>query len=152
MGNSSSSKLDPRITNALSRVDISLPKDPFYKHIAVKPYNLAFNIHPAAVTRPRSAAEVAAVVKGAADQGLKVQARSGGHSFANYCLGGEDNAVVVDLKHFQQFSMDTTTWHATIGGGMLLGDVTPRLHDHGGRGMAHGTCPHGRASGTDPPF
>ena len=37
--------------------------------------------------------------------------------------------------------MDKSTWQATIGGGTLLGDVTKRLHDNGGRAMAHGTCP-----------
>lgn len=37
--------------------------------------------------------------------------------------------------------MDTTTWTATIGGGTLLADVTKRLHNAGGRAMAHGTCP-----------
>ena len=37
--------------------------------------------------------------------------------------------------------MNTTTWTATIGGGTLLADVTKRLHDAGGRAMAHGTCP-----------
>lgn len=56
-------------------------------------------------------------------------------------LGGTDGAVVVDLKNLQQFSMDNTNWHATIGGGTLLGDVTQRLHDAGGRAMSHGTCP-----------
>jgi hypothetical protein len=56
-------------------------------------------------------------------------------------LGGEDGAVVVDLKQFQQFSMDRTNWQATIGAGTLLGDVTQRLHDAGGRAMSHGTCP-----------
>jgi FAD/FMN-containing dehydrogenase len=48
---------------------------------------------------------------------------------------------VVDLKNLQQFSMDATTWTATIGGGTLLADVTKRLHNAGGRAMAHGTCP-----------
>lgn len=45
------------------------------------------------------------------------------------------------MKNFQQFSMDKSTWQATIGGGTLLGDVTKRLHDNGKRAMAHGTCP-----------
>jgi FAD/FMN-containing dehydrogenase len=45
------------------------------------------------------------------------------------------------MKHFQQFSMDNSTWQATIGGGTLLGDVTKRLHENGKRAMAHGTCP-----------
>lgn len=37
--------------------------------------------------------------------------------------------------------MDRTNWEATIGSGTLLGDVTKRLHDAGGRAMSHGTCP-----------
>lgn len=37
--------------------------------------------------------------------------------------------------------MDRTTWRATVGAGTLLGDVTKRMHDAGGRAMAHGTCP-----------
>src|SRR6201992_558608 len=37
--------------------------------------------------------------------------------------------------------MDRTTWRATVGGGTLLGDLTQRMHDGGGRAMAHGTCP-----------
>ena len=56
----------------------------------------------------------------------KGQPRSGGHSFADFCIGGQDGAVIVDLTYFQQFSMDSTTWHATIGGGTLLADITQR--------------------------
>lgn len=62
-------------------------------------------------------------------------------------LGGSDGAVVIDLKHFQHFSMDSSTYIATIGAGTLLGDVTTRLHDAGGRAMAHGTCPQVGAGG-----
>lgn len=50
-------------------------------------------------------------------------------------------AIVIDLKHFQQFSMDKSNWHATIGAGTLLGDVTTRLYNAGHRAMAHGVCP-----------
>lgn len=56
-------------------------------------------------------------------------------------IGGVDGEIVVDLKNFQQFSIDKTSWQATIGGGTLLRDVTKRLHDNGNRAMAHGTCP-----------
>jgi len=37
--------------------------------------------------------------------------------------------------------MDKVTWYATIGAGTLLGDVTTKLHDAGGRAFAHGVCP-----------
>lgn len=112
-----------------------------YQLLHVKPYNLDIPVKPTAVAYPKTSEQVAAIVKCAVDNSLKVQPRSGGHSYANYGVGGEDGSIVVDLKNFQQFSMDKSTWQATIGGGTLLGDVTKRLHDNGNRAMAHGTCP-----------
>jgi len=55
-----------------------------YQISHVKPYNLDIPVKPAAVTYPQSAEQVAAIVKCAVDNSLKVQPRSGGHSFANY--------------------------------------------------------------------
>lgn len=112
-----------------------------YQLSHVKPYNLDIPVTPAAVTYPKTSEQVAAIVKCAVDNSLKVQPRCGGHSYANYGIGGQDGSIVVDLKNFQQFSMDKTSWQATIGGGTLLSDVTKRLHDNGKRAMAHGTCP-----------
>jgi hypothetical protein len=55
-----------------------------YQIAHVKPYNLDIPVAPAAVTYPQSAEQVAAIVKCAVDNGLKVQPRSGGHSYANF--------------------------------------------------------------------
>lgn len=107
----------------------------------INAYNLDYPVYPAALVRPTTVEEVSAAVKCAVKADVKVQPRSGGHSYANYCLGGVDGALVVDLVHLQKFEMDTATWEATIGAGTLLGDVTTRLHDAGGRAIAHGTCP-----------
>ncbi|KAG4415691.1 hypothetical protein IFR04_011196 [Cadophora malorum] len=119
----------------------AFPGDPLFKIRDAKPYNLDIQVKPAAVTYPKTKEQVAAIVRAAVQNGCKVQARCGGHSYANYCIGGADGAVVIDMKHFQQFSMDRKTWRATIGGGTLLGDVTKRLHDAGNRAISHGTCP-----------
>ncbi|KAJ6605849.1 hypothetical protein B0H10DRAFT_1957082 [Mycena sp. CBHHK59/15] len=75
----------------------------------VKPYNTNIPVIPAAVTRPTTSAEVAQIVQCAVASAVKVQARSGGHSYGNYgkWIGGEDNAVVVDMMNFQQYSMTT---------------------------------------------
>lgn len=62
-------------------------------------------------------------------------------------LGGKDQAVAVDMKNFQQFSMDHSTHVATIGAGTLLGDITTRLNKAGGRAMSHGACPQVGAGG-----
>ncbi|KAJ7221928.1 hypothetical protein C8J57DRAFT_1536494 [Mycena rebaudengoi] len=120
---------------------VSFPQDAFYATSSVKLYNTAIPVIPAAVTRPTTPEDISKIIKCAVASAVKVQPRSGGHSYANYCLGGEDNAVVVDMVNFQQFKMDNSTMQATIGAGTLLGDVTKRLHNAGGRAIAHGTCP-----------
>ena len=129
--------LDAVFTDASFR---TFPQDVDY-FSKINAYNLDYPVYPAAIVRPTTVEQVSATVKCAVKASVKVQPRSGGHSFANYCLGGVDGALVVDLVHLQKFDMDTATWRATIGAGTLLGDVTKRLHDAGGRAIAHGTCP-----------
>jgi cation transport regulator ChaB len=46
-----------------------------------KLYNLALSQYPQIVIRPNNASEVSQAVKCASDNGYKVQARSGGHSY-----------------------------------------------------------------------
>ncbi|KFZ25425.1 hypothetical protein V502_00092 [Pseudogymnoascus sp. VKM F-4520 (FW-2644)] len=137
------STLEKSIKAALAGDDdlYAVPGKPFYQIQHVKPYNLSIPIEPAAITYPKTTAQVAAIIKCAVAANLKVQARSGGHSYANYCIGGVSGAVVIDLKHFQRFSMDRTTWQAAVGAGTLLGNLTKRMHEAGNRAMAHGTCP-----------
>ncbi|PVI03849.1 Glucooligosaccharide oxidase [Periconia macrospinosa] len=141
MGNTNSSAVEKCLDAAVGAKNFASSATVAYQLSHVKPYNLDIPVKPAAVTYPSTSDQVAAVVKCAVDNNLKVQPRSGGHSYANYGIGGSDNAIVVDLKNFQQFSMDTNTWQATIGSGTLLGDVTKRLQENGKRAMAHGTCP-----------
>ncbi|KAJ4986883.1 FAD binding domain-containing protein [Stagonosporopsis vannaccii] len=144
MGNTSSSPVQKCLESAVGgNKDLLASKNtPLFQLSHVKPYNLGVAVTPAAVTYPETTEHISAIVKCAVDNKLKVQPRSGGHSYANYGIGGgEDNTIVVDLKHFQQFSIDNSTWQATIGGGSLLGDVSKRLHENGNRAMAHGTCP-----------
>ena len=71
----------------------AFPGDPFYEVENVKPYNLAIPIKPAAVTYPKTAAQVAAIIKCAVKANLKIQPRSGGHSYANYCTSPSFSAV-----------------------------------------------------------
>jgi FAD/FMN-containing dehydrogenase len=57
------------------------PTDALYQTVWVKPYNLNIAVNPAAVVRPRTAEEVAGAVRCAAASNVKVQAKSGGHSY-----------------------------------------------------------------------
>lgn len=141
MGNTASTPFELCVADILSRDDYSIPADPFFQETAVKSYNKDIPIVPSAVARPSSTEQVSQLVACAVQYDVKVQAGGGGHSYANYCIGGEDGALVVDLENFQKFEIDESTWLATVGGGTLLGDLTERMHDNGGRAMAHGTCP-----------
>ncbi|TWU73200.1 hypothetical protein ED733_004375 [Metarhizium rileyi] len=100
---------------------LGYPSDALYQVEWVRAYNQAVHVTPVAVIRPKSAEEVAAAVKCAAQNKVRVQAKSGGHSYANYGLGGEDGALMIDMAKFKSFHMDTETWQASFGAGFKLG-------------------------------
>lgn len=62
----------------------SFPSTLLYQENDVKAYNLDHPLTPAAVTFPETIDQIANIVKCAAEADIKVQARSGGHSYANY--------------------------------------------------------------------
>jgi FAD/FMN-containing dehydrogenase len=88
MGSSQSTPLVKGIKAALGGNDdlYAFPTKITYQLEDVKPYNLTIPVKPAAVTYPKTATQVAAIIKCAVEAGLKVQARGGGHSYANYCM------------------------------------------------------------------
>lgn len=86
MGNGNSSPVGKCLTAAVggNTALLAYKETPLYQLNHVKPYNLDIPITPAAVTYPETTDHVAAIVKCAADNNLKVQPRCGGHSYANY--------------------------------------------------------------------
>jgi FAD/FMN-containing dehydrogenase len=82
MGNKPSSAVHTCLRSAVK--DVVFPSDPLFGLKHVKPYNLGVTSKPSAVTYPKSTDDIAKIVKCAVDNSLKVQARCGGHSFANY--------------------------------------------------------------------
>ncbi|EJU00092.1 hypothetical protein DACRYDRAFT_117678 [Dacryopinax primogenitus] len=89
---------------------------------AIAAFNLRYTYQPAAVVYPSTSAEASAAVQCAADAGVPVSARSGGHSYAAYGLGGADGFLVVDLSNFNTVSLDTSSGHAIVGTGLRLGE------------------------------
>nr|OQO16667.1 hypothetical protein B0A51_17044 [Rachicladosporium sp. CCFEE 5018] len=126
------------VQNALGSDDTlyAFPDEPFYQFDHVKLYNLDIRTRPDAVTYPKTPQQVAAIVGAAAKAGLAVQAKSGGHSYCNF--SSPDHGIVVDLRNMKKFSMNTETWRATVGGGMLLGELDESLYSPHKRAVAHG--------------
>lgn len=103
------------------------------------PYNLRLPVTPAVVTLPTTPDQVASAIQCAAQNGLKVQAKSGGHSYASFSHGGVDGAVVVDLIRFQDVVVDAKSGVAQVGGGVRLGRLAQEIYTQGKRALAHGT-------------
>lgn len=72
-------------------------------------YNLRLQYTPAAVTIPTTSQHVTDSLTCAGVAGFKVQARSGGHSYGSYSLGGRHGSLVVDLQKFNQIVLDKGT-------------------------------------------
>ncbi|KKY39098.1 putative glucooligosaccharide oxidase [Diaporthe ampelina] len=82
----------------------------------------------------------------ASQYNLKVQPRSGGHSYGSYGTGGKDGVMVIDLQRFQSVSLDYETNVATFGPGLRLGNLKLELRPTG-RALPHGTCANVGAGG-----
>jgi hypothetical protein len=107
----------------------------------IKPYNLRLPYKPAVVVLPITTQHVQDAVVCAAQSSLKVQAKSGGHSYASYSSGGKDGAMVVDLQSLQTISLDKSAGIATVGGGVRLGNLADGIWNQGMASVSHGTCP-----------
>lgn len=130
-------------------------------------HNLNLQYKPFAVLYPKTKDEISETLACAVKHKRKVQPRSGGRDFINKCkcvvsgkkkkktsaawlsltksflrlgLGGADDAIVVDLNHFNHLSVDKTTGTATVGPGNLLKDLVEGLNN-AGRFIPHGSSP-----------
>jgi histidinol dehydrogenase/FAD/FMN-containing dehydrogenase len=94
---------------------------------------------PAAVLRAADAADVAAGVRLARAEGLKVAVRAGGHSWAAWSL--RDDTLLIDLAAFTSMSYDDDSGIAIVGPAVRGGvDLDPFLAGRG-RFFAGGHCP-----------
>ncbi|KAF4342092.1 reticuline oxidase [Fusarium beomiforme] len=108
----------------------------------VSPFNLGRVVFPAAVVRPNTDDQISGFVRCAAENNIKVQARSGGHSYANYGAGGHNGSLSIDMINYRYVKLDKTTWLTTIGAGSILGDIDTLLEkEKGNRAFPHGVCP-----------
>ncbi|HET8524761.1 MAG TPA: FAD-binding oxidoreductase, partial [Thermomicrobiales bacterium] len=116
-------KLAPAI-----RGDMIQPGDPTYDD-ARSVYNGMIDRRPALVVRCADAADVIAAVRFAADQGLDLSIRGGGHNVTGFATN--DGGVVVDLSRMRNVHVDPERRVARAGGGATWGDVDHASHAFG---------------------
>ncbi|KAL8844259.1 MAG: hypothetical protein Q9176_001434 [Flavoplaca citrina] len=120
-------------------VPVSLPGSPNYANLS-EPYNLRLQYTPAVVVLPTTKRHVSSAVLCAAKSKVKVQAKSGGHSYASYSSGGQNGSMVISLESFQKIAVNGKGI-ARVGGGARLGNIATGIYNQSKRALPHGVCP-----------
>jgi FAD/FMN-containing dehydrogenase len=117
------SPLNPAIVLALRsrlRGTTVVPSDPEYS-TARRVWNAAIDRQPAGIVTCADSADVALALRIAADNGLRVTVRSGGHNVAGRSIA--DGALLVDLSRLCKVTVDPVARITTVQGGALWRDV-----------------------------
>jgi hypothetical protein len=93
---------------------------------------------PLAVLKARNAADVRAAVRWSARHGVKIAARSGGHSYAGYST--VDGGLVVDLSNLNGIAVSADRRTVQVGAGTRLIDMYSALARRG-LTVPGGSCP-----------
>ncbi len=108
--------------------EVLTPEHPSFEG-AAGVFQLAATGRPAAVVRPRDAAEVARAVACARHCELDIAVRGGGHSAAGHSTG--DGVVVIDTRALDELVVDPRTRRLRAGAGLTAGAVVAAAHPHG---------------------
>jgi FAD/FMN-containing dehydrogenase len=120
--------------NAIARLQEALPRQivaqghPSYDARRAVLFD-AEGCRPAALVRVTSAADVAAAVRLAQREGLRLAVRCGGHSSAGHST--VDGGVVIDLRELNAVEVDEANGTVWAGGGARVGEVLRALAPHG---------------------
>jgi FAD/FMN-containing dehydrogenase len=118
---------------------VHLPGDPGYD-AARLPWNVAVDQRPAAVAVPHTAAEVGAVVRVAAEMGLRVAPQSTGHNAGPLAAQGLDDVVVVRTSAMNTVVADPSRGIVRVEGGAVWEPAVDAAAVHG-QAVLHGSSP-----------
>jgi FAD/FMN-containing dehydrogenase len=102
------------------------------------PWNFAFDQQPALIVVPVNSADVQAIVRFAAANGLRVAPQGTGHGVAS--LGDLSNAVLVRMHQLRDVEIDVEAQQARVGAGAIWEDVVTPAAEHG-FAVLHGSSP-----------
>jgi FAD/FMN-containing dehydrogenase len=92
-------------------------------------HNAMYDRRPLAIVRPVDVADVRTAVRAAADAGLDLAVRAGGHSVPGY--GTVDDGIVIDLRAMKGIRILPDTHVAQVGAGCTWGDFDHAAGDVG---------------------
>lgn len=118
---------------------VHLPGDPGYDGARL-PWNVAVDQRPAAVALPRTAAEVATVVRIAAEAGLRVAPQSTGHNAGPLAAQGLDDVVIVRTSEMGSAIADPVRGIVRVEGGAIWEPAVDAAAAHG-KAVLHGSSP-----------
>jgi FAD binding domain len=118
---------------------VHLPGDPAYDEVRM-PWNVAVDQRPAAVAQPRTAAEVSALVRVAAESGLMVAPQSTGHNAGPLAAQGLDKTVIVRMSEMSKVKVDPDRRIARVEGGAQWLPAVEAAAEHGLAAL-HGSSP-----------
>jgi hypothetical protein len=84
---------------------------------------------PAAVLQPGSAASVVAAVRFAAERGLLLSIKGGGHNIAGTSMAAD--GLTLDMSRMRTVDVDAAGRRAHVGAGCLIADVDAATQEHG---------------------
>ena len=108
--------------------DLIGPEDSGYD-VARAVYNGMIDRRPAVLVRAQDADDVAAAVRFAADHGLPLAIRGGGHNGGG--LGTVDDGLVIDLSELKGVEVDPEVRTVRVAGGSTWGEVDTATNKHG---------------------
>jgi FAD/FMN-containing dehydrogenase len=117
-----------RELSASFRGELVQPADPGYDEQR-RVWNGSIDRRPALIARCTGVADIAAALRFARNTGLPLAVRSGGHSFPGSSVC--DAGIVVDLGHLKEIEVDLEARTATVGAGVLLGELDRETQAHG---------------------
>ncbi|KIX00916.1 uncharacterized protein Z518_09981 [Rhinocladiella mackenziei CBS 650.93] len=109
-------------------LDVVTPSSPYWTSIRAT-YIADNPARPIAIARPQSIEEVATFVRAARSHSVKLSVRPGGRdAFGRSTV---DGALVVDMRSIKSIEVSQDRKTATVGGGVLNGDLITELSRHG---------------------
>jgi FAD/FMN-containing dehydrogenase len=110
------------------RGDVVRPNGSRYEELR-RTFNAMIDRRPDAIVRPVDTEDIRTAVRWAADRGVPISIRGGGHSVAGHGVG--DGALMLDLSAVRWVTVDPAARTAEVGGGALLDDLDRATTAHG---------------------